>query len=166
MRDTFLAFSAEVTAFKPFVLEGTGLTDTYLQAVQDVVGQDTLGQLLGAYRELGCGTEAERRDQLRRQIFGHEKLGPVARNIVKLWYIGIWYQLPREWTDAYGARPKDVTFTPNATAYVEGLVWQAAGAHPPGAKAPGYGSWATPPRIPGLDVGTESAARRFPTKLL
>ena len=166
MRATFLALSAEITAFKPFELEGTGLTDTYLQTVEEIVGRDIVAELLGAHRELAGGTEAERREQLRRRIFGSEKLGPVARNIVKLWYIGIWYQLPREWTDAYGARPKDVTFTPNATAYMEGLLWKAAGAHPPGAKAPGYGSWATPPRIPGLDAGSETAARRFPAKLL
>lgn len=166
MRDTFLAFSAETTAFKAFELEGTGLTDVYLRVVQDVVGQETVEQLLGAYRELGCGGGPERRENLRRRIFGDEKLGPVARNIVKLWYIGIWYQLPREWADAYGARPKDVTFTPNASAYMEGLLWRAAGAHPPGAKAPGYGSWATPPRIPGLELGSDPAARRFPTKLL
>jgi len=31
---------------------------------------------------------------------------------------------------------------------VEGLLWTAIGAHPAGAKAPGYGSWAEQPRIP------------------
>ena len=30
-------------------------------------------------------------------------------------------------------------------AYIQGLVWAAANTHPPGAKQPGYGSWALPP---------------------
>ena len=29
-------------------------------------------------------------------------------------------------------------------------LWVAIGANPPGAKAPGYGSWAYPPQIPGF----------------
>lgn len=165
MRETFLAFSAEVTAFKVFELEGTGLTDAYLQAVENVVGRELVGQLLNTFREFDPGNEAERRDHLRRQIFGDEKLGPIARNIVKLWYLGIWYQLPRAWTDAYGAREKDVTFTVTAGAYIEGLLWKAVGAHPPGAKAPGYGSWAAPPRIPGLELSPQGPAHRFPAKL-
>jgi hypothetical protein len=36
----------------------------------------------------------------------------------------------------------------NESAYTEGLLWVAIGANPPGAKAPGYGSWARPPQIP------------------
>jgi hypothetical protein len=74
----------------------------------------------------------------------------VARNIVKMWFVGIWYELPREWTEAFGARPGNVTFVVSGTAYTEGLLWPAIGANPPGAKAPGYGSWAFPPQIPAL----------------
>ena len=38
---------------------------------------------------------------------------------------------------------------PNApSTYAQGLVWNAIGAHPQGAKMPGYGSWALPPTIP------------------
>ncbi|NNH33825.1 hypothetical protein C9413_32005, partial [Rhizobium sp. SEMIA 4085] len=35
-------------------------------------------------------------------------------------------------------------------AYIEGLLWKAIGAHPAGAKGPGFGSWAFPPKIPDL----------------
>jgi len=34
--------------------------------------------------------------------------------------------------------------------YTEGLLWPTIGANPPGAKAPGFGTWAYPPV---LDVG-------------
>lgn len=61
----------------------------------------------------------------------------------------MWYGLPSEWTDRYGARAAAETSTVSAASYQEGLLWPAIGANPPGAKAPGYGSWAAPPRIEG-----------------
>jgi hypothetical protein len=36
----------------------------------------------------------------------------------------------------------------SAASYTEGLLWPTIGANPNGAKAPGYASWAQPPRIP------------------
>jgi Ferritin-like len=141
----FLGFSSEVTAFTVFDLQGTGQAEAYLKAADDIVGNAVVDELLAVY---GAPAEAEARDvYLRREIFGHEKLGPIARNIIKLWYSGTWYELPTAWTEAYGPAPKDVTFVVSAASYVEGLLWTAVGAHPAGAKAPGYGSWAAPPRI-------------------
>lgn len=150
MMEAFLTFSSEVTAFTVFELRGTGQAEAYLRSVQEVVGSDTVRELLDRYMALGSASAPDRKERLRRGIFGDEKLGPIARNIIKLWYVGIWYQLPRDWAQAYGARDKDVTFMVSAAAYTEGLLWPAVGAHPPGAKAPGYGSWAQPPHIPGL----------------
>jgi hypothetical protein len=145
MIERFLHFSAELTAFSEFQLRGTAEAETYLKAVGEVVGPQSVQELLDAYEEIGV---TEREAELRRKIFGNPKLGPIARNIIKLWYVGIWYQLPRDWAQAYGAREKDRTFMVSASAYSEGLLWSAIGAHPPGAKAPGYGSWAEAPRIP------------------
>jgi len=147
--DGFLAFSAEVTAFSIFELQGTGQTSAYLNAVEEVVGPEILKQLLDTYRQLA---PSEREAQLRREIFGNPRLGPIARNLIKLWYVGIWYQLPRDWSEAYGAHERDVTFMVSAAAYTEGLLWPAVGAKPPGAKAPGYASWTEPPLIPGLNT--------------
>jgi hypothetical protein len=161
--DRFLAFSAEVTAFTVFELRGTGQAEAYLKTVDDVVGAVLLNELLAAYGEVLCAAEGQRRSVrnalLRRQVFGSEKLGPVARNIVKLWYVGVWYELPTAWTEAYGPAPKDVTFVVSPSAYVEGLLWTAIGAHPAGAKAPGYGSWASPPRIPRFEGDPAEALR-------
>lgn len=149
MKDKFLAFSAEITAFTTFELLGTGLVDDYLAAVIDVVGEATVEELLRAWDRV-CESGAVTEENLRREIFGDEKLGPIARNIIKLWYIGTWYQLPYAWTQSFGAREKDVTFVVSPAAYVEGLLWPAIGSHPPGAKAPGYGSWANAPVIPDI----------------
>jgi hypothetical protein len=148
MINDFLIFSSEVTAFSVFELRGTGLAEAYFEAVVRVVGQPVLQELLTAYGALEKTPQALRDDRLRREIFGDEKLGPIARNIIKLWYIGIWEELPHAWTESYGAIENNVAFMVSAAAYTEGLLWTAIGANPPGAKAPGYASWVLPPQIP------------------
>jgi hypothetical protein len=148
MKERFVAFSAEVTGFQPFELYGTGLTDDYLAAVIQVVGERSLGELLDAYAKITGDQGKLRTSLLQREIFGQEKLGPIARNIIKLWYIGIWEPLPQYWIERYGPLDTNTGFMVNESAYTEGLLWVAIGANPPGAKAPGYGSWAHPPQIP------------------
>jgi hypothetical protein len=153
--DAFVAFSAEVTAFTAFELRGTGQADAYLSTVADIVGEELVDEILVRYERVGTeadGDRAVRERRLRREIFGDEQLGPIARNIIKLWYVGIWYELPPGWREAFGAREADFTFTVSPAAYTVGLLWSAIGANPPGANAPGYGSWAAPPRIPAFDT--------------
>lgn len=157
MKNLFLAFSARVTAFSVFELQGTGQAGAYFDAVQRVVGPSALGKLLETYKELGTGATAACDERLRLEVFGDPYLGPIARNIIKLWYVGTWFQLPRAWSDAYGACEGDVSFTVSASAYTEALLWPVVGSNPPGAKAPGYGSWAQPPTIPAARL---SAPRR------
>ena len=84
---------------------------------------------------------------MRDDIFNNDKLGPVARNIIKLWYTGTWFQLPNDWRKAFSESDKDTTFTVTAMSFTEGLLWKAIDANPSGAKAPGYGGWVLPPRI-------------------
>jgi hypothetical protein len=151
LRGRFLAMSAELTAFSTVDLQGTGQAEAYLALVVRVVGEDLLDEVLGAYehavRAAGPGRD-ELTWLLKRDLFSNEKLGPIARNIIKLWYVGVWYELPAEWVETFGALEHDGTFTASAAAYAVGLLWFAIGAHPPGARAPGYGSWVEPPSIP------------------
>jgi hypothetical protein len=153
--DRFLAFSAVVTAFSTVALQGTGLAVQYLSTVDDVVGADVTDALLEAFGRVQGSAPADQaalENLLRREVLSDEKLGPVARSIIKLWYIGTWYELSPDWTDTYGARENNTTFVVSAAAYTEGLLWPAIGANPHGAKGPGYGSWAGPPRIPDVDA--------------
>jgi hypothetical protein len=151
MINSFLAFSAEVTAFTTFELQGTGQAQAYLDACTSVVGAAVLGDLLNAYEAIGPANLPDREERFRKAIFGDEKLGPIARNIIKLWYSGgIWNELPDAWTKSYGALERNVTFVVNEDSYPEALIYQAIGANPPGAKAPGYGSWVGPPVIPAV----------------
>jgi hypothetical protein len=151
----FLFLSADLTAFEETDLLGTGLAHQYLGKVRAACGDEIVTALLDAHREARADAagEAGSYDRtlldraLRHRIFGDDRLGPVARNVIKLWYAGLWYGLPPEWTDSYGAQSAAETSTVGAASYQEGLLWPAIGANPPGAKAPGYGSWALPPRI-------------------
>lgn len=160
----FLALSSELTAFSAIDLQGTGQAGTYLSLVVRVVGEDLLGELLDAYDRAVCAAGPDRHargELLSRDIFGDEKLGPIARNIIKLWYVGIWYELPAEWVESFGALEHDGTFTAAPSAYAEGLLWRAIGAHPPGARAPGYGSWAAPPTIPPIEDDATGAGQEL-----
>jgi hypothetical protein len=146
----FLAFSSTVTGFGAYHLRGTGQLELYLATVDEIVGEDIVSQLLdtfsGVRRDAG-EDEVAVQAGLRRQILSDEKLGPVARALIKLWYVGTWYELPVEWRQRYGQGESDRTFVPSAGSYTEGLLWPTIGANPPGAKALGYGMWAMPPLV-------------------
>lgn len=161
--EKFLFLSVDLTAFEETDLLGTGMAHKYLAKVRAACGDEVVTALLDAHRAAradaagdagSAGTHARTpldRDlfdrALRHRIFSDDRLGPVARNVIKLWYAGLWYALPPEWIDRYGAHTAGGTSTVTTAAYQEGLLWRAIGANPPGAKAPGYGSWAQPPHI-------------------
>ncbi|ARF53417.1 hypothetical protein [Streptomyces gilvosporeus] len=163
--EEFLSLSVDLTAFEETALLGTGLARPYLATVRAACGDEVVTALLDAHRAARAHAAVDARGHdralpdpalldralldraLRHRIFSDDRIGPVARNVIKLWYAGTWYPLPPEWIDCYGARTAAETPAVTAAAYQEGLLWRAIGANPPGAKAPGYGSWAQPPRI-------------------
>lgn len=149
--EDFLQFSAVLTDFSEFQLLGTGQAELYFSTVVRIAGKSVVSDMLQAFRRIESdakGDPAQLETRLRAAIFSDERLGPVARNLIKLWYIGTWYQLPGAWHERFGLAGDDKTFIPSPSSYVEGLLWTAIGAHPPGAKAPGYATWTGPPVIP------------------
>lgn len=68
---------------------------------------------------------------VRKEIMLDPVLGPSAKLILILWYVG-------------GVQDKDWRFQ-SADAYYGGLVWEAVGAHPPGLSNAYYGHWKYPP---------------------
>lgn len=117
-----------------------------------VVGRQNLDDLLHRYFDevTELLDEQKRAKQLDESVFDDPRLGAVAKNVIKLWYSGTWFDLSPEWTATYGIPGTEGTFTASPQAYAQGLLWFAVGTSPPGARAPGYGSWADPPRIPEL----------------
>jgi len=149
--EDFLAFSSTLTGYPVFRLKGTGQAETYLTTVVDAVGEETVTELLDRYRRIAetAGASESARDRaMRLEILSDEKLGPVTRRLIKLWFVGTWYELDPEWRERFGATEKDTTFVVSPISYTEGLLWPTIGANPSGAKPLGYGIWATPPQIP------------------
>ena len=145
----FLELSATLTGFDRIELEGTGLADTYYNKVRRIVGGRIFGRLLVCWHQLhdeAGDDECRLNKNLKEQILDSALLGDVARNIITLWYVGNWNQLPLAWRQHYGASADDRTHVVSPAAFREGLVWRAIDAHPPTAKALGFGTWAFPPQ--------------------
>lgn len=151
--DDFLALSARLTGFSTFTLHGTGLVEAYYDQVLDIVGERIFGRLLLTSHAV------KKNSDLESKILSSALMGPVARNIILLWYTGTWNQLPRAWRQDYGASAGDLTHVVSAEGYKEGLMWRAVAAHPPAAKQPGFGSWTAPPEG-GEELPTKRKARR------
>ncbi len=146
----FLGLSATLTGYTRFRLLGTGQAELYLATTRDAVGDDVLEDLLEtslAVHDDAAGDEQALDRGLRLRVLSDDRLGSVARNVIKMWFIGTWYQLPLEWRDAHANREPDTTHVVSPASYTEGLLWPTIGANPPGAKGQGFGTWAEPPAI-------------------
>lgn len=143
LRADFLALSSALTGFTEAELHGTGMIGTYIDVLADTVGDDVLARLCSA-GAAAADTGTDR--ALQKHVLEDPCLGPVARCLTVLWYTGSWTQLPVEWRDRYGANALDTDRVVSARAYREGLMWPAIGAHPAGAKAPGFASWVAAPK--------------------
>lgn len=145
MKQGFLTLSSELCGLSEFALRGTGYADGYFATLVDIAGRELVDELLSTYGRLPAGDPEERDKALRARILSDEKLGPIARNIIKLWYTSIWFELPPALYKKLNTLRENRRFIPFTYAYPEGLLAPAVGAHVQGAKAPGYGSWADPP---------------------
>lgn len=137
--ENFLLLSVQLCGISRFDLMGTGYARCYFETVEDIVGRGVLHRLLDAFATLPSARA------MQAAILNHPEFGPVARNIIKLWYTATWFQLPSTWRENFGARPADRTFVPYPYAYAESLLGPAVGAHPAGAKPTGHQSWTLPP---------------------
>ncbi|WP_207460052.1 hypothetical protein [Azospirillum sp. SYSU D00513] len=144
--ESFIGLSILLTGFDAVRLRGSGMAEPYLKAIGAVLPPDVVGDLLSAYEQLPPGSERERERVLESEILGDPRLGPVARNLIVLWYCGSWTQLPPAWRAAFGESPLDTNRVISGAAYQAGLQWEAAGGHPPGANPQGYGAWASGPQ--------------------
>lgn len=132
--DDFVGLSAALTGFRAVDIYGTGLATTYFDTLTKIVGEDVLAKLLAGAGDIPT-------------LLVDPLLGPVAQNVIVLWYLGQWDQLPHSWRNTYGANPNDVVQVIAPEGWTQALVWPAIGAHGMGAKPPGFGSWALPPDV-------------------
>jgi len=140
--EKFILLSVQLCGISSFDLMGTGYARRYFETVESIVGRESFHRLLEAFDVLPA---APANAALQASILNHPEFGPIARNIIKLWYTATWFQLPPTWRQNFGERPNDRTFVPYTYAYTESLLGPAVGAHPAGAKPTGHQSWTLPP---------------------
>ena len=135
----FLDISVKLTGFSESELTGTGMLDTYYNTLlQNTVEEDIryffqhVKSILKAPKQTQAGIE----EAISTQLIPNSEYGALAKNIIMLWYTGNLFNM------SITAQPNQVV---NAESYIQGLMWTAGHTHPPGAKQPGYGSWANPP---------------------
>ena len=127
--DRFAELSAFLTGYGRVELTGTGLTGLYLQTLDAVLPAGTVDELLEVFGRLPAGRDAA----AGAVILDDLKLGPVARNIILLWYCGTWTALSDAWHAAYGGTPHDISRVVSAQS-CPGALQRAAGAYPAGAR--------------------------------
>jgi hypothetical protein len=137
-KERFLTLSVYLTGYRRIELQVTGMLDEYYTRVTTAVDHGHLQKLWSITAQLDGLAATGKGDvntEIKRTIMDHYDLGPVAKNIIKLWYRG-------DWPD--GAAKFGTSYT-SARAYQEGLMWRTVKSHPPGAKQPGFGSWSMRP---------------------
>lgn len=135
----FLAISARLTGFEVVELEGTGMTQTYF----DTLAQNTAPDVLNWFFAEAAAILALQDDSaidaaIRSRLLPDSSYDATAKAIILMWYTGEWYT-------NIGDPSKMMSNQIDGQSYVQGLMWSVADAHPPGAKQPGFGSWAEPP---------------------
>lgn len=125
----FLEVSALLTGFSKTELKATGMLETYYNTIQkNMDKQDIDYFFLDVHALLNDKSKKNIEAVLASQFMAASAYNGLAKNIIILWYTGNW--------------GNDVV---SSASYIQGLMWNAAHTHPPGAKQPGYGSWAERP---------------------
>lgn len=140
--DLFLKISVWLTGFEAAELQGTGMVAPYYATLVKQSPPQTLdlffaevATILAADQQ---GPEATRA-QIRSLLMPASSYGAMAQQIILMWYTGQWFPQPSN-----AGNSSQIS----AESYIQALMWPAADTHPPGAKQPGYGSWAEPPIRP------------------
>ncbi|GHF59020.1 hypothetical protein GCM10010218_45520 [Streptomyces mashuensis] len=134
----FVAVSVHLTGFDEFTLRSTGMVRLYHDTTIEQVGRAAVGRFLGDLAAAGDDPG---------RITDPVSLD-IARAITHLWYLGVWPRLARATHTALGRETANTAFVVSPQAWSEGLVWRALGGHAPGARPPGFGTWAAPPPAP------------------
>jgi hypothetical protein len=102
--EQLLQLSSRLTGFSTFQLRSTGMLDAYLEALDARLRAELLDELLASDDDAATMDDP--------------KLGPIARNVIVMWYCGAWMLLPDAWTAAYGTKDKDLVGVISAAAYL------------------------------------------------
>jgi hypothetical protein len=154
----FVALSAVLTGFQSSVinpsLDPIDLKRLYLDTADKEAGAALVDELLAQFLSL----QGQPAQTIANTLLGTTNPNPpqtalLARSLLKLWYLGSWFPLVPVTNPASGQ-----SNVVSANAYIGGLAWRAAQAHPMGYSQMTFGYWAGPP--PSLDqFGVDTASQ-------
>lgn len=143
---TFAAMSAVLTGFQASIispeLDPVDLNGLYLQTADANAGASLVDQLLAQFQSL----QGQPKQTIANTLLATGNANPpatawLARSIVKLWYLGSWFPAA---PPPPGGPPVNGNVV-SANAYIGGLAWKAAQAHPMGYSQFTFGYWTSPP---------------------
>lgn len=128
--DVFMSISEALTGFSVNELQSTGLAETYYNYILGNLEAATFVEFLTVSKNVfeSSFSEDQLRNTIASDILSDPGMNDMAGKVITMWYLGTWE----------GSYINDLS-------YKEGLVWNLMHAHPPGAKQPGYKSWAIKP---------------------
>ena len=130
----FVAISSALTGVAGSQLsppiDPIGISGQYLAVLTKEVADPTLAKLVATFQAAGDPTKGAA------ALLADPVLGPVARSIIKLWLLGVWYA---------PANPTSAVKVVSAQAYKESLVWKVMQSHPMGYSMFTFGYWAKQP---------------------
>lgn len=129
-KELFLSISSYLTGFSETDLLGTGMLDTYYTTLLENTVEEGLSNFFEKVNQIfdESGDNEEKINADISSFLFAKDLSDLTKAIITMWYTGNWGQ--------------DVI---TSESYIQGLIWDAIEAHPPGAKQPGFGSWADKP---------------------
>ena len=87
--ESFLALSTSLTGFDRVDLLGTGLAQEYYEQVVNAIGPTISQELWAVVQKLPARPGNALETALRQEVLSSPKFGPIARNIIQLWYLGL-----------------------------------------------------------------------------
>lgn len=129
-------------------IDPIGLASEYLTWMEQHADPEALNQTLATYQNIAASLPpADQPAEVQRQILDDPAMGPIARRMLRLWYLATWYTTEPPDPNGDGQ-------VVSMNAYTMGLAWDAAQAHPMGYSELHFGYWAVAP--PGNDVSPNS----------
>ena len=158
----FYKISAPLTGYNEADLMGTGVGEQYLVTLLglgypkqgECIYQET-SDLADKVKGYGAARDLLKTATVDEKLFKDQLTEPLVSNIISMWYTATWTALPSNWWTKYVIdassgmlmpEHKQETFIVSSEGYRNGLIWNAMETHPMGAKQPGWGTWAKPPK--------------------
>lgn len=127
----FLEISVHLTGFNKAELQATGMVDAYYNTLLANSTQKNSMFFFNAVEAIFVKNKFDQTNinaDIASILMPTSAYNGLAMSIIDMWYTGNW--------------GNEVI---SGQAYIQGLVWDVAQTHPPGAKQPGFGSWSFPP---------------------